>query len=124
MYFIGFNVPLNCSMEDPVEDYILDTKLNNNRDEWEEDGWGFLDEIGFKMFHEEIFTEVDEDGIQTNINSDHLHIKKFIDLSMEYGEVFFDKDFNKIDRNTFKDLTSNTPTFSVSICQCAPDGME
>jgi hypothetical protein len=23
MYFIGINVPFNCSMEDPVEDYIL-----------------------------------------------------------------------------------------------------
>jgi hypothetical protein len=31
MYFIGFNVPHNCSMEDPVEDLILKMKLNNEK---------------------------------------------------------------------------------------------
>ena len=36
MYFVGFNVPNNCSMEDPVEDLILKMKLNNDRDLWDE----------------------------------------------------------------------------------------
>lgn len=37
MYFIGFNVPKNGSMEDPVEDYILEKKLDNDRDLWEDE---------------------------------------------------------------------------------------
>ena len=78
MYFIGFNVPNNGSMEDPVEDYILNNELNNDRDEWEDDGWGFHDTVSFKMFNEEIFSDVDEDGIQTNIKSDNENIKKFV----------------------------------------------
>ena len=45
MYFVGFNVPNNCSMEDPVEDLILKMKLNNDRDLWDEQCWGFYDEI-------------------------------------------------------------------------------
>jgi hypothetical protein len=61
MYFVGFNVPHNCSMEDPVEDLILKMKLNNDRDLWDEQCWGFYDEIDLKLFREEIFSDVDED---------------------------------------------------------------
>ena len=28
MYFIGFNVPNNCLIDDPIEDSILDAKLS------------------------------------------------------------------------------------------------
>ena len=42
MYFIGFNVPKNGSMEDPVEDYILEKKLDNDRNLWEDECWGNL----------------------------------------------------------------------------------
>jgi len=45
MYFIGIYVPFNCYMEDPVEDYILKEKLNNDRDLWDEQWWGFYDEL-------------------------------------------------------------------------------
>ena len=124
MYFIGFNVPTNGSMEDPVEDYILNNELNNDRDEWEEDGWGFHDTVSFKMFNEEIFSDVDEDGIQTNIKSDNENIKKFVELSLEYGSVFFDEKFGQIQRDDFIKLTNDTSNFSLSICQCSPDGME
>ena len=65
--------------------------MNNDRDEWEDDGWGFHDTVSFKMFNEEIFSDVDEDGIQTNIKSDNENIKKFVELSLEYGSVFLMK---------------------------------
>jgi len=81
MYFIGFNVPKNGSMEDPVEDYILEKKLDNDRDLWEDECWGFYDELDLKLFNEEIFSDVEEDGIQTNIKSNNPHISKFIKLS-------------------------------------------
>ena len=81
MYFIGINVPFNCSMEDPVEDYILKEKLNNDRDLWDEQCWGFYDEIDLKLFREDLFLDVDEDGIQTNIKTDNKFKKEFIDFS-------------------------------------------
>ena len=123
MYFIGFNVPTNGSMEDHVEDYILEKKLDNDRDLWEDECWGFYDELDLKLFNEEIFSDVEEDGIQTNIKSNNPHISKFIELSMslQYGFIFFDENFNVISNDKFVDLTNNNQNFTISICQCSPD---
>ena len=123
MYFIGINVPFNCSMEDPVEDYILKEKLDNDRDLWDEQCWGFYDEIDLKLFKEDLFLDIDEDGIQTNIKSDNKFKKEFIDLSLSigYNFIYFDKDFNKISKDTFIKLTKSSTEFTLSICQCLPD---
>ena len=123
MYFIGINVPFNCSMEDPVEDYILKEKLDNDRDLWDEQCWGFYDEIDLKLFREDLFLNIDEDGIQTNIKSDNKFKKEFIDLSLSigYNFIYFDKDFNKISKDAFIKLTKNSTEFTLSICQCSPD---
>ncbi len=123
MYFIGFNVPTNGSMEDPVEDFILEKKLDNNREMWEDECWGFYDELDLKSFNEEIFSDVEEDGIQTNIKLNNPHIPKFIEIStsFQYGFIFFDKNFKEITKEIFLELTSNTQNFTLSICQCSPD---
>ena len=123
MYFIGINVPFTCSMEDPVEDYILKEKLNNDRDLWDEQCWGFYDEIDLKLFREDLFLDVDEDGIQTNIKTDNKFKKEFIDLSLSIGYIFiyFDKDFNIISKGAFIELTKSSKAFTLSICQCSPD---
>jgi hypothetical protein len=123
MYFIGINVPFNCSMEDPVEDYILKEKLDNDRDLWDEQCWGFYDEIDLKLFREDLFLNVDEDGIQTNIKSDNKFKKEFIDLSLSigYNFIYFDKDFNKISKDAFIKLTKSSTELTLSICQCSPD---
>ena len=123
MYFIGFNVPKNGSMEDPVEDYIIEKKLDNDRDLWEDECWGFYDELDLKLFNEEIFSDVEEDGIQTNIKSNNPHISKFMKLStsIQYGFIFFDQNFNVINKDKFLDLTNNNQDFTISICQCSPD---
>lgn len=123
MYFIALNVPGNGSMEDPVEDYILKNKLDNNRDLWEDECWGFYDKLDLKSFNEEIFSEVEEDGIQTNIKSNNPNISKFIELSisLQYGFIFFDESFNEISKDKFVELTSNVENFTLSICQCSPD---
>ena len=123
MYFVGFNVPHNCSMEDPVEDFILKMKLNNDRDLWDEQCWGFYDEIDLKLFREEIFSDVDEDGIQSNIKSNNPHIKEFVELSLslQYGFIFFDDNFKHIRKDEFIELTNKKSSFSLSICQCSPD---
>ena len=123
MYFIGINVPFNCSMEDPVEDYILKEKLDNDRDLWDEQCWGFYDEIDLKLFKEDLFLDIDEDGIQTNIKSDNKFKKEFIDLSLSigYNFIYFDKDFNKISKDAFIKLTKSSTELTLSICQCSPD---
>ena len=123
MYFIGINVPFNCSMEDPVEDYILKEKLDNDRDLWDEQCWGFYDEIDLKLFREDLFLNIDEDGIQTNIKSDNKFKKEFIDLSLSigYNFIYFDKDFNKISKDAFIKLTKSSTEFTLSICQFSPD---
>ena len=110
-------------MEDPVEDYILKEKLNNDRDLWDEQCWGFYDEIDLKLFREDLFLDVDEDGIQTNIKTDNKFKKEFIDLSLSIGNIFiyFDKDFNIISKGAFIELTKSSKAFTLSICQCSPD---
>ena len=35
--------------------YILKNKLDNNRDLWEDECWGFYDKLDLKSFNEEIF---------------------------------------------------------------------
>ena len=123
MYFIGINVPFDCSMEDSVEDYILKEKLDNDRDLWDAQCWGFYDEIDLKLFREDLFLDVDEDGIQANIKTDNKFKKEFIDLSLSIGYefIYFDKDFNKISKDAFIKLTKSSTEFTLSICQCSPD---
>ena len=36
-------------MEDPVEDYILEKKLDNDRNLWEDECWGNLPPLLFKV---------------------------------------------------------------------------
>ena len=121
MIFIGFNTA-SGAMEEPVENYVLKNELNNDTDRVEDEGWGFHDTLGFKMFNEEIFNDVDEDGIQTNILSSNANIKKFIDLSLEHGSVFFDENFNEINKENFIELVNNSSKFSISICDYGADG--
>ena len=45
---------LQTVLEDPVEDYILEKKLDNDRDLWEDECWVF-DELDLKLFNEEFF---------------------------------------------------------------------
>ena len=73
-------------MEDPVEEHFREKKLVIK-----DECWGFYDELDLKLFNEEIFSDVEEDGIQTNIKSNNPHISKFIKLStsIQYGFYFF-----------------------------------
>ena len=121
MIFVGFNTASDGAMEEHVENYVLQNEVNNDRDILEDEGWGFNDTLGFKMFNEEIFNDVDEDGIQTNILSSNANIKKFIDLSLEHGSVFFDENFNEINKENFIKLVNNSSKFSISICDYCAD---
>ena len=109
------------NMEDYVFNYIVKNTLDNNEDLWEEDGWGFYEELSYKMDKEEIFSEVDEDMIQTNVKSDNDNISDFIKYCLEKAEVFFDVDGSEISQNEWKKKIENMGQYVLSICECRAD---
>ena len=109
------------NMEDYVFNYIVKNTLDNNEDLWEEDGWGFYEELSYKMGKEEIFSEVDEDMIQTNVKSDNDNISDFIKYCLEKAEVFFDVDGSEISQNEWKKKIENMGQYVLSICECRAD---
>ena len=106
------------NMEDYVFNYIVKNTLDNNEELWEEDGWGFYEELSYKMDKEEIFSEVDEDMIQTNVKSDNDNISDFIKYCLEKAEVFFDVDGSEISQNEWKKKIENMGQYVLSICEC------
>ena len=109
------------SMEDYVFNYIVKNTLDNNEELWEEDGWGFYEELSYKMDKEEIFSDVDEDMIQTNVKSDNDNISDFIKYCLEKAEVFFDVDGSEISQNEWKKKIENMGQYVLSICECRAD---
>ena len=109
------------SMEDYVFNYIVKNVLDNNEDLWEEDGWGFYEELSYKMDKEEIFSEVDEDMIQTNVKSDNDNISDFIEFCLGKANVFFDIDGSEISRDEWKKKIENMGQYVLSICECRAD---
>ena len=109
------------SMEDYVFNYIVKNVLDNNEDLWEEDGWGFYEELSYKMDKEEIFSEVDEDMIQTNVKSDNDNISDFIEFCLGKADVFFDTDGSEISQDEWKKKIENLKQYVLSICECGAD---
>ena len=109
------------NMEDYVFNYIVKNTLDNNEDLWEEDGWGFYEELSYKMDKEEIFSDVDEDMIQTNVKSDNDNISDFIEYCLGKAEVFFDVDGSEISQDEWKKKIENMGQYVLSICECRAD---
>ena len=109
------------NMEDYVFNYIVKNTLDNNEELWEEDGWGFYEELSYKMDKEEIFSEVDEDMIQTNVKSDNDNISDFIEYCLGKAEVFFDVDGSEISQDEWKKKIENMGQYVLSICECRAD---
>ena len=109
------------NMEDYVFNYIVKNTLDNNEELWEEDDWGFYEELSYKMDKEEIFSEVDEDMIQTNVKSDNDNISDFIEYCLDKADVFFDIDGTEISRDEWKKKIENMGQYVLSICECRAD---
>ena len=109
------------NMEDYVFNYIIKNTLDNNEELWEEDGWGFYEELSYKMDKEEIFSDVDEDMIQTNVKSDNDNISDFIEYCLGKAEVFFDVDGSEISQDEWKKKIENMGQYVLSICECRAD---
>ena len=113
--------PDSGNMEDYVFNYIVKNTLDNNEELWEEDGWGFYEELSYKMDKEEIFSDVDEDMIQTNVKSDNDNISDFIEYCLGKAEVFFDVDGSEISQDEWKKKIENMGQYVLSICECRAD---
>ena len=109
------------NMEDYVFNYIVKNTLDNNEELWEEDDWGFYEELSYKMDKEEIFSDVDEDMIQTNVKSDNDNISDFIEYCLGKAEVFFDVDGSEISQDEWKKKIENMGQYVLSICECRAD---
>ena len=68
MLFSGVDIK---NMEEVVVKYVIETELDGEEERWEEEMWGFEDELSEKMFNEDIFSDVEETGIETKISREH-----------------------------------------------------
>ena len=119
-YYIGLNTG---DLEDTVENYVLKNILHDDLDLWEQNGWGFFEELGMITFsNENIFTNLDLDGITTIIKSNNLNISKFTNLCFEYGNVFFNETHDEISSDVWLDCLKGSKDFTISICECEPEG--
>tara|TARA_B110001452_G_C14860130_1_gene300546 strand:+ start:71 stop:436 length:366 start_codon:yes stop_codon:yes gene_type:complete len=119
-YYIGLNTG---DLEDTVENYVLKNILYDDLDLWEQNGWGFFEELGMiTLGYENIFTNLDLDGITTIINSNNLNINKFTNLCIEHGNVFFNETHDEINSDVWLDSLKVSRDFTISICECEPEG--
>ena len=121
-YYIGINTG---DLEDVVEDYIMKNLLDGDpEDLWSQNGWGFFEELGtITLENEDIFTsDLQLEGITTIVNSKNPNINKFIELCYDYGYVFFNDNYEEISDDDWKKQTQNLKKFTISICECEPEG--
>jgi len=60
MLFASINLK---DMEGSVSDYIIKNILDDDKKRFEEEMWGYEECLSEKMFNEEMFSDVEEDGI-------------------------------------------------------------
>ena len=118
MYFIAFN---SGDLEDTVQDWIVENELDGDEDQWDEELWGFYDHLSFKIFNEDIFNEVEETSIQTDIKSANKNINKFVELALENGDVYFNEKKEVIKSEEWKQKTESSENYIISICECSAD---
>jgi hypothetical protein len=118
MYFIGFN---SGDLEDTVQDWVVVNELDGDEDQWDEEEWGFFLELSFKVFNEDIFDEVEETSIQTDIKSTNKNINKFVELALENGDVFFNEKKEVIESEDWKQKVESSENYTISICECSTD---
>ena len=98
MLFASVNL---IDMEDVVIDWVVDNEMGGNSDSWEDNEWGFYEELSFKVVDESIFDDVDETGVQTNISKGNEHFDKFLNYSLDKSDAFFDENGTEIEKQEY-----------------------
>ena len=85
MLFAGVDVK---NMEEVVVKYVVETELDGEEERWEEEMWGFEDELSEKMFNEDIFSDVEETGIETKISQSNDNFDEFLVFTIKEADIF------------------------------------
>ena len=83
-YYIGINTG---DLEDTVENYVIKNNLQGDPDDlWLQNGWGFFEELGMiTLDNEDLFRDLELEGLTTIVQSTNPNINKFIELCLQYG---------------------------------------
>tara|TARA_B110000967_G_scaffold74425_1_gene76968 strand:- start:779 stop:1108 length:330 start_codon:yes stop_codon:yes gene_type:complete len=106
-------------MEDMVIEWIVKNELGGDLDRWEDEEWGFFDELSLKNINEEIFEKVQETGIETIIFSSNDSFKDFFNFAAKKSDIFFDKGGREITAEEWVGLVESSINCNISICECS-----
>ena len=114
-----FSVVNSQDMEDMVTEWILNNELDGDEDRWEDEEWGFVDELSLKNINEEIFEKVEETGVETIIFSSNDSFKYFFDFAAKKSDIFFDKNGREISAEEWVGQVESSVNCNISICECS-----
>jgi hypothetical protein len=114
-----FAVVNSQDMEDMVSEWIVKNELGGDEDRWEDEEWGFFDELSWKSLNEEIFEEVEETGIETIIFSSNDSFKDFFNFAAKKSDIFFDKSGREITAEEWVGQVESFSDCNISICECS-----
>lgn len=118
MIFVTIN---SKDMEDMAFNWVVKNELDDDEDRWEDEGWGFYEELTFKDSDESIFSDVDETGIETIISSDNEYFDKFLEYALKRANAFFDSSGKEISHKDWISSVQSTSEFVISICECSAE---
>jgi len=124
MYFAMINSSDHMigNMEEPVNEWVVKNQLNGDEDAWEDEEWGFYEDLSFKDGFEDESDTFDEDMTQTNFKSIDVAFEDVSKLALSEAEVFFDSAGKEISKDKFKQQLKFKKAFVLSVCQCSPNG--
>ena len=124
MYFAMINslAPTIGNMEEPVNEWVVKNQLDGNEDLWEDEEWGFYEDLSFKDDFVDESDTFDEDMTQTNFKSIDVAFEDVSKLALSEAEVFFDAAGKEISKDEFKKQLKSEKEFVLSVCQCSPNG--
>ena len=80
----------------------MKNQLNGDEDAWEDEEWGFYEDLSFKDGFEDESDTFDEDMTQTNFKSIDVAFENVSKLALSEAEVFFDSAGKEISKDEFK----------------------
>ena len=117
MLFAGVNIK---NLEDVVVQYIIKTELDGEEERWEEEMWGFEETLSEKMFNEEIFSDVEETGIETIISHSNENFNDFSSFTLKDADIFIDSAGKEIDKNEYEAKIKEDLSCVISVCEVSP----
>ena len=117
MLFAGVNIK---DLEDVVVQYVTKTELDGEEERWEEEMWGFEETLSEMMFNEEIFSDVEETGIETKISRSNDNFDDFLAFTLKDVDIFFDSDGKEIDKHEYEEKVKKSSSCVISVCEVSP----